>query len=185
MRQLTLLYYFLNDLSYADKLVKVGESFTPIIRTQGLNAADWPGLKQDSLFIVDYGNPSGPKFLARLDPYDSESNLNQALTYALAGKFDNIGSQKSKQIYRGGDPENNGLFEGAGLDLPFPQIGAGDILDNILASLNLSWLPWYVWAAAGGVLILSAATAKSKPFKIIYGLSGGYLAFRALKKYRS
>ncbi len=183
MRKLALLYYFVKDLSYTDKLVSVGESFNPVISTQGFNVSDWPGLTTDSLFIVDYGHPEGPKFLARLDPYDSEGNLRQAIIYALAGKFDKIGEERSKTVYRSGDPEVNGLWEGDSLDLPFPQIGAGDIWEAFKNLFAFSWVPWWAWAGIAAVASVKSANAKRPMCQAVFGVATAFAGYKAFKKF--
>lgn len=184
MKRLGLIYYFTDDLSFSDKLDRVGGSFSPEISVQGIPAEYYQGLKQPVLFIVDATDPEQVHFLARLDPYDSEANIRQALVYAIAGKFNNLSEEKSKQIWRGGDPSTSGIFEADGFDLPLPQVSGKEILDRVISALNLQWVPWYAWAGLGAFLVLQGLQSRGFLFKAIYGGAGAYLTYKAISKYR-
>jgi len=180
--KLHLIIYFKSALSYIDKIEKIGAEFSPVISVSNF-AAD-SKMPSDTLYIVDAENPDQLKYLARLDPFDSEAVIRQAIVYALAGKFNDIGSEKSKKIYRGGDPTENGIFDGIPLDLPFTAPELGDAFDKLINALKLNWIPWYAWAGLGGFLLLQSLSTKGVLYKAIYGAGGAFLGYKAITKYR-
>ncbi|HMW39285.1 MAG: hypothetical protein K1X68_13595 [Saprospiraceae bacterium] len=171
------------------KFETVGSHFSPFIPVSNFPKEDWKGLTDDSSWIVRV-NDSGSdqpaiKYLVRLDPDISDSDLRQALTYALAGRFDNLSENLTRKVYRGGDPATNGLFEGPALDLPWPQLGLGDLVDALKRLLSLNWVPWWAWAGAAVMMAVGAVSAKRIVPRVLFGSAGLYSGYRAFKKYRS
>lgn len=181
MKQIGIIYFFQDSLDFVKNFDEVSTEFYPqVSSTQGFFREDWPGLKQDTVWIVsgDSQDQTKPKYLARLDPNADKATIRQALTYAIAGKFDNLGEDVTRKIYKGGDPSTNGIFEGSAIDLPFPQLGLGNIL-------SFNWIPWWAWAGLGAILALQTLTVKNKALKLLFGAGSAYTGYRAFKKYKS
>lgn len=177
-------FYFYKDISYQDTLNSVASEFQPSIPVTGQPIEDFPGLKEDALFLIGYVNEtSEAKFMARLDPYASAATIRQAIIYALAGKFDNISEEKTKQIWTSGDPSANGIFEGSALDVPWPRIGVGTLIDGLKNLLSFNWIPWWAWASISAVFSVKVATSKRPLCQAIAGVVTAYSGYRAYKKF--
>lgn len=168
---------------YIDVYNRVGAEFNPPVLSQTFSLDQWPGLKEDVMFLVDITDPENQKYLTRLDPYEKDGTIRQAVIYALAGKFDNLDQKKAQTIWKGGDPSSNGIFEGSALDLPWPRIGIGDLLDKLKQLLSFNWVPWWAWAAVSTISTIKATRSKTVVAQALYGVVSGYSAFRAIKKY--
>ncbi len=168
---------------YIDVYNRVGSEFNPPVLSQTFSLDQWPGLKEDVMFLVDISDPENQKYLTRLDPYEKDGTIRQAVIYALAGKFDNLDQNKAQTIWKGGDPSSNGIFEGSSLDLPWPRIGIGDLLDKLKQLLSFNWLPWWAWAGISTVATIKSSTTKKIVPKTIYGILGAVTAWRGFTKW--